>query len=175
MHFLLLLLNGDGIEKGETPRKSWQTDVDSTAPPSRSPKSGLSEQPSCVSCFLNLSSPCLDGNWSLVEGKVSLALCSQRTPVWPHFTLLGSQVFEWQIDCCMGGYQKRIYFISCLSCKVKSFFKIFIKMSLSQRLECVLQLSSAGKELSCHGLAQAPIWQASQDRWTPRTNSYRTF
>lgn len=80
-----------------------------------------------VSCFLNLRSPCLEGKWNLVERKASLTLCSQRTPEWPHFTLLGSQVLEWQIDCCMGGYQKRIYFISCLSCKVKSFFKTLSK------------------------------------------------
>lgn len=40
----------------------------------------------------------------------------------------------------MGGYQKRIYFISCLSCKMKSFFKNFIKNVIILGLEHVLWL-----------------------------------
>lgn len=123
-------------------------------------------------CFLCSES----GRVSLVReqvesgGEVSPALSSHRTPEWPHFTLLWSQFFEWQIDCCMGGYQKRIHFISCLSCKVKWFFKNLIKMSLSQGLEHVLQLlgehlSPPGKALSRHGPVQALAWWAGQGRW----------
>ena len=63
-------------------------------------------------------------------------LCSHSAPGWPYFTPLRKQPSEWQIDRCMGGYQKRSCFISCLSCKVKSiFFFNFMKMSSSWDLK----------------------------------------
>lgn len=99
-------------------------------PPACLSKVGIdwATNPLCISCALNqIASLFWGGKCNLGVEGFSGSLCSHRTPEWPHFTPLRKQFSEWQIDWCMGGYQKRIYFISYLSCKVESFLKTLSK------------------------------------------------
>ena len=161
-------------------RKGWDTrgrvgrlTVESTAPlphPAQPPASFQS--PHWVSNWLVVLP--VFWVWALSVWRAN-GVCLRGRSLWPsvpkelkhglisHF--LGARFSSDRLFAVWVVTKKESILLAVCLAKWNRFLKNLIKMSLSQRLECALQLSSAGKDLLCHGLAQAPKWQASQDRW----------